>query len=70
MCNIEYAHRMEENWCKLFDKKDYETIGYYFDMKAYWIKSYGNGLNSKVMMLYIQDLVDQMEKMIFDNDQK
>ena len=55
---------MKKNWCKLFDKLDYPIFGYYFDMKAYWIKSYGNQLNAKMMFIYIQDLFEEMEKHI------
>ena len=64
LCNIEYAHRMDENWCKLFDKDEYTSLSYYNDLKAYWKKSYGYKINSQMVLLLIQDLFNQMEKHI------
>ena len=61
---------MKENWCRLFEKSDYETLAYYYDLKAYWTKSYGNQLNSKMMFLFIKDLVEEMEKFIRNESNK
>lgn len=70
LCNIEHAHGMRENWCQLFDRKDYEPLGYMNDLKAYWLKAYGHRLNSKVMLLFVQDMFYQMEKAIRDDSDK
>ena len=65
LCNIEDAHRMPKNWCKLFMDDDYETLMYLNDLKSYWIRSYGNKeINTKVVLLLIQDLFEEMEKHI------
>ena len=64
LCNIEYAHRMPDNWCRLFEPEDYETIAYYNDLKGYLKKSYGNELNAKMAFLILQDLFTEMDKHI------
>jgi hypothetical protein len=44
---------------------DYETLMYLNDLKSYWIRSYGNKeINTKVVLLLIQDLFEEMEKHI------
>ncbi len=56
---------MPKNWCKLFMDDDYETLMYLNDLKSYWIRSYGNKeINTKVVLLLIQDLFEEMEKHI------
>lgn len=56
---------MPSNWCKLFRKEDYEVLAYLNDMKSYWIKSYGNEeINTKTVLLLIQDLFAELEKQI------
>lgn len=55
------AHRMKENWCKIFSPDDFEVLGYHNDLKSYWLKSYGHEVNSKVSLLLYKDLVSSME---------
>lgn len=62
LCNIEAAHRMPQNWCKLFVEEDYHVISYLNDLKGYWMKSFGHRLNSKMIFLVIQDLFAEIEK--------
>lgn len=61
LCNIESAHQMKENCCKLFLKEDYEILSYLIDLKQYWLKSYGNELNAKMVFLLIQDMFNQID---------
>jgi multiple inositol-polyphosphate phosphatase/2,3-bisphosphoglycerate 3-phosphatase len=70
LCNIEDAHNMTPNWCRLFNESDYEVLSYYYDLKAYWVKSYGNALNSKMMFLFIQDLFNEMDKAVRNDIKK
>ncbi len=70
LCNIEDAHKMRSNWCRLFNESDYQVLSYYYDLKAYWIKSYGNQLNSKMMFLFLQDLFGEMEKAVRNETKK
>ncbi len=70
LCNIEHAHRMPINWCKLFVPEDYEVIAYYNDLKGYLKKSYGNDINAYMAYLIIKDLFEEMDKYIRDDINK
>ena len=61
---------MKENWCKIFVKDDYEILGYYNDLKSYWLKSYGYDVNSKVALLLFKDLFNNMENFIKNDTEK
>lgn len=67
LCDIEYAHRMDENWCKLLSKNDLPILGYFNDLKNYWIKSYGNKINLYATCQIIRDWSLELEKFI-NND--
>jgi hypothetical protein len=67
MCDIETAHRMPENWCKLLTKNDMPVLGYFNDLKNYWIRSHGNKLNSYATCFILQDWVTELDKFI-NND--
>lgn len=58
------AHRMKDNWCKVFAKDDYEVLAYHNDLKSYWLKSYGHEVNSKVSLLIYKELVENMQNFI------
>ena len=58
---------MSNNWCKIFAKEDYEILSYLNDLKTYWIKSYGNQINSRMAFLIIQDLIKEMDSYINNN---
>jgi len=45
---------MPDNWCKIFVDEDYQIISYLNDLKQYWLKSYGNELNAKMVFILIQ----------------
>jgi hypothetical protein len=55
---------MPENWCKLFISEDYQMLSYLNDLKQYWMKSYGNELNSKVIFIIIKDMFNRIENHI------
>lgn len=69
LCNIESAHGMKENWCKLFEEEDYSVLAYLNDLKGYWMKSFGHKINSKMIFLVLKDLFAEMDKFI-NNDAK
>lgn len=56
---------MPENWCKIFDTNDFEILSYLNDLKQYWLKSYGNEINSKMTFILIQDLLHHFESHLF-----
>lgn len=61
MCGIENAHRMKENWCRLFENDDeLEILSYYNDLKDYWMKSYGIEINYQIVQYLYQDLFDNL----------
>ena len=70
LCNIEHAHRMPDNWCKLFNQEDYDVIAYYNDLKGYLKKSYGNEINAYMAYLIIKDVFEEMDKHIRDDRNK
>jgi len=70
LCNVEIAHHMPKNWCRLFEDKDYVVLSYLNDLGAYWKKSYGFEIDAKMMFPVIQDIIVQMEKFIFDRPEK
>jgi hypothetical protein len=70
LCNIESAHRMPDNWCKLFASEDFDVMSYLNDLKGYWVKGYGNKLNSKMVFLLLKDLFTEMEKHMHDDPKK
>ncbi len=70
LCNIEHAHRMPENWCRLFHVDDYETLAYYNDLKGFWKKAYGHEINSKMAFPIIKDVFHEMEKFIQNKPDK
>lgn len=55
---------MQENWCKLFNHDENPVLAYFNDLKDYWVKSYGNEINSKVVISIYRDLFHQFEKHI------
>lgn len=64
LCGIETAHKMPNNWCRLFEKHEFDVLSYSNDLKDYWLKSYGNDLNTKVVQLLFKDLFENMDKFI------
>lgn len=70
LCGIEHAHRMKNNWCKLFkDDHELEVLSYYGDLKDYWIKSYGNEINYQVVQYLYHDLFKNLN-LFMNNDPK
>jgi len=61
---------MAHNWCKLFADEDYPVFSYLSDLKQYWKKSYGSEINTKPSFLIIQDLFDEMNKLIKNEPDK
>ncbi|CAF0838295.1 unnamed protein product [Brachionus calyciflorus] len=62
LCGIEHAHRMERNWCKLFENdEELEILSYLSDLKDYWIKSYGNIINYQVVQYIFKDLFTNLD---------
>lgn len=55
---------MASNWCKLFVESEYPVLSYLNDLKGYWMKSYGNKINSKMTFLLVQDFFKEIEKTI------
>ena len=60
---------MKENWCKVFDKDDYEILAYHNDLKSYWLKSYGHEINSRVSLLLYKDLFKSIDNFILNKSQ-
>lgn len=59
------AHRMKENWCRVFEKDDYEVLAYHNDLKSYWLKGYGHAdINSLVALILFKDLFANIESFI------
>jgi hypothetical protein len=61
---------MPDNWCKLFAPEDFNVMSYLNDLKGYWVKGYGNNLNSKMIFLLLKDLFTEMDKHIHDEPKK
>jgi multiple inositol-polyphosphate phosphatase/2,3-bisphosphoglycerate 3-phosphatase len=71
LCQIETAHRMTKNWCNLFESEDYDSLGYYNDLKGFWKKSYGHEeINSNMVFVMLQDLFANMEKHVTEDAAK
>ena len=61
---------MPDNFCKLLIKDDMPILGYFNDLKNYWIKGHGNHLNSFATCYILKDWMSELEKFITNHQDK
>jgi hypothetical protein len=70
LCDIENAHRMEKNWCKLFVPEDFRIIEYFNDLKNFWLRSHGHKTHVYATCNILMDWMNELDNVLNDQVKK